>query len=41
MEVLPLIFVDGKIHLKGRYLTDEERETLTRSVLSEKVVVTP
>ena len=41
MEVLPLIFVDGKIHLKGRYLTDEERETLTRSGLSEKVVVTP
>ena len=41
MEVLPLIFVDGKIHLKGRYLTDEERATLTHFVLSEKVVVSP
>lgn len=32
---LPLIFVDGKLHLKGRYLTDTERETLSRAVLGE------
>jgi len=31
MEVLPLIFVDGGLHLKGRYLTDVERESMTQS----------
>ena len=30
MAVLPMIFVDGNVHLKGRYLTDTERETLSR-----------
>ena len=33
VAVLPLIFVDGEIHLKGRYLTDTERETLSRAAL--------
>lgn len=33
VDALPLIFVDGQMHLKGRYLTDMERETLSRAVL--------
>jgi hypothetical protein len=41
MEVLPLIFVDGIIHLKGRYLTDEERATMTRCALGENAGSTP
>lgn len=32
MESLPAIFVDGALHLKGRYLTDDERETLSKAV---------
>jgi hypothetical protein len=36
LDVLPLIFVDGKVHSKGRYLTDTEREALSRAVLAEK-----
>ena len=39
MEVLPLIFVDGAILVKGRYLTPEERATLTRSAPGRKVEV--
>lgn len=35
VAALPLIFVDGKVHLKGRYLTDTERESLSRTVLGE------
>ena len=35
VAALPLIFVDGKVHLKGRYLTDTERETLSRAALGE------
>jgi hypothetical protein len=35
VAALPLIFVDGEMHLKGRYLTDEEREAFSRSALSE------
>ena len=31
VAVLPLIFVDGALHLKGRYLTDNEREMLSQS----------
>ena len=31
VAALPLIFVDGKVHLKGRYLTDTEREALGES----------
>ena len=30
VTVLPLIFVDGQVHLRGRYPTDTERETLSR-----------
>ena len=41
MEVLPLIFLDGAIFQKGRYLTAGERETLTRSALDGKVEVAP
>ena len=33
VDALPMIFVDGQMHLKGRYLTDTERETLSRAVL--------
>lgn len=39
MAALPLIFVDGKVHLKGRYPTDSERETLSRAVLGESAEV--
>lgn len=35
MESLPAIFVDGVLHLKGRYFTDAEREALMASVLGE------
>jgi len=28
VEVLPLVLVDGQVHLKGRYPTATERETL-------------
>jgi hypothetical protein len=38
-EVLPLIFVDGAVCVKGRYLTDAERETLGRAALGEKAGV--
>ena len=27
--------VDGKVHLKGRYLTDTERETFARAALNQ------
>ena len=33
MEALPAIFVDGALHLKGRYLTDQERETLRNAAM--------
>jgi hypothetical protein len=39
MESLPVIFVDGALHLKGRYLTDSERETLARDALGETAEV--
>ena len=39
VAALPLIFVDGEVHLKGRYLTDTERETLSRAVLGESAEV--
>ncbi len=29
MESLPVIFVDGLVHLKGRYPTDAERDAMT------------
>jgi len=31
MGVLPLVFIDGVVHLKGRYPTDEERWTLAQT----------
>lgn len=34
-EALPLILLGGKVYLKGRYLSDEERVTFSRAVLSE------
>jgi hypothetical protein len=37
--VLPLIFVDGEVRVKGRYLTDAERETLSRTALGESAGV--
>lgn len=40
-EVLPLIFVDGQLQLKGRYLTDGERQNLTRFALGENAGSTP
>jgi hypothetical protein len=30
MEVLPLIYLDGEVYLRGRYPTGEEREVLLR-----------
>ena len=41
VAVLPLIFVDGEVYLKGRYLTETERETLARAMLGERVEATP
>jgi Arsenical resistance operon protein ArsD len=35
VAALPLILLDGELHLKGRYLTDEERVTFSRAALSE------
>lgn len=40
VAALPLIFVDGRLHLKGRYLTDTEREALSRATLGERAEVT-
>jgi hypothetical protein len=39
VDALPLIFVDGQMHLKGRYLTDTERETLFRTAFGESAEV--
>ena len=39
VAVLPLLFVDGEVHLKGRYPTDAERETLARASVSERAEV--
>ncbi len=33
VAALPLILIDGEVHLKGRYLTAEERATLSASAL--------
>jgi hypothetical protein len=35
MDVLPLLFLDGEVHIKGRYPTDHERETLSRAAPAE------
>jgi hypothetical protein len=37
-DVLPLIFWDGKVHLKGRYPTKEERPAWFRAALETEEV---
>lgn len=39
VAALPLIFMDGEEFLKGRYLTDAEREALSRAALGESAEV--
>ena len=39
VAALPLILIDGEVHHKGRYLTDEERVTFSRAALGESVEV--
>ena len=39
VAALPLIIVDREIQVKGRYLTDSEREGFLRAVVSEEVRV--
>jgi hypothetical protein len=39
VAVLPLLFVDGEVRLKGRYLNEAERETLSRSARGASVEV--
>jgi len=39
VAVLPRLFVDGEMRLKGRYLTDDERQALSRDALGEKAGV--
>jgi len=39
LAVLPLIFVDGEVHLKGRYLNATEREALSRAALGKRAEV--
>ncbi len=39
VAVLPLLFVDGEVRLKGRYPTEGERETLSRAAAGGKVGV--
>jgi hypothetical protein len=34
-EVLPLIFLDGEVYLKGRYPTSEERPAFIRKALGK------
>ena len=34
-EALPLIFLDGEVHLKGRYPTREERPAFFRAALGK------
>ena len=39
VTALPLILINGAVHLKGRYLTDAEREAFSRAALGESEVV--
>lgn len=39
VEVLPLLLVDGKVYLEGRYPTDVERERLRVSLAGAEVGV--
>jgi hypothetical protein len=34
-EVLPVIFLDGKIYIKGRYLNHDERPAFFRAALGK------
>jgi hypothetical protein len=36
VAALPLIVLDGEVHLKGRYPSDVEREALARGALGER-----
>jgi len=36
VEVLPLVFLDGKIHFKGRYPTRDERPDFIRAALGRE-----
>ena len=38
-EALPVIFLDGKVYLKGRYPTREERPAFFRAALGEEAEV--
>lgn len=40
-EALPLIFLDGEVHLKGRYPTREERSAFFRAALGKDEEVAP
>ena len=39
VAALPLILVDGELHLKGRYPTDEERVRFSRAVVGAGAAV--
>jgi sulfur carrier protein ThiS len=39
VAALPLILVDGEVHVKGRYLTAEEREAISQSASGENAQV--
>jgi sulfur carrier protein ThiS len=39
-EALPLILLDGEVYLKGRYLTNAERVTLSHAGLGDGAEVT-
>jgi hypothetical protein len=39
VAALPLIFVDGEVHLKGRYLSEAERATFSRAALGASAEV--
>lgn len=41
VDALPLIFIDGALHLKGRYLTDAERSLLADGMVGTDTVVSP
>jgi hypothetical protein len=38
MDVLPLVFWDGEVHLKGRYPTKDERPAWFRSAVGKEEV---
>jgi len=40
-EVLPVIFFDGEVRLKGRYPTKEERPAFFRAALGKTEEITP